>query len=92
MAHIIHLNEFRARSVSLKCDAVPQSPESKAQDLMSAAARILLESSPANVRVAWMLQDLCDLLSSSQANDDAALCSADLNQQSTMKEVLTNLG
>ena len=86
MAKIISLDAFRARSVP-KFSATPQlqSAEHQASALMAAAADLLLESSPSNLRVAWMLQDLRDLLATSHTEDEVAALPHD-------REVLTNLG
>lgn len=58
---------------------------------MAEAAALLLESSPGNIKVAWMLQDLGDLLVADPIKG-LAISSDENVSRIDGRDVLTNLG
>ena len=95
MATILSLDDFRARSLGSKRSEPRQSietqaVETQAAELMAAAAALLLEHSPANLKVAWILQDLCELLEPKKGA--ASVLDGANAAPSNDRDVLTNLG
>lgn len=93
MAKILSLEEFRARTLSSGRlqNSKATSVERRAAELMAEAAALLLESSPGNIKVAWMLQDLGDLLVADPIKG-LAISSDENVSRIDGRDVLTNLG
>lgn len=92
-AEVYRLDAYRNRRHRIKPQPTAVAAEKQAAELMSAAAALLCDAGPANLKIAWILQDLCDLLVNAQSKGHADFTAdeREAGESPSQLEMLTNL-